>query len=347
LLSAIGDGAMGSVYRAGRIGLDREVAVKFIDSRIARDASFRRRFEVELRAMGRLKHPNCVSVIDYGVEALPYLVMEMVEGQSLRSLLGGGPLPAPRALAITSQLLAGLAHAHAKGIVHRDIKPENILLENVIGVPGDCVRIVDFGLAKLLDGASSLTLGSLLGSPHYMPPEQMRPGDIDERVDIYSTGIVMFEMLTGRKPFDGPNIGDVLLAQKQQPPPSLASAAPGLTASPALERVIQRALEKYPGARFRSALDMQRAIAALPDVGRSNGVAPAGGDVRTSRAGPPSPHPGDADASLVPRGKSGWPRLAAGQAGQAGIVRALRWAARLLRDQARAVARAVRKRLNA
>jgi serine/threonine-protein kinase len=222
-------------------------------------------------------------------------------------------------------VLAGLAHAHAKGIVHRDIKPENILLESVIGVPGDCVRIVDFGLAKLLDGASSLTLGSLLGSPHYMPPEQMRPGDIDERVDIYSTGIVLFEMLTGRKPFDGPNIGDVLLAQKQQPPPSLASAAPGLAASPALERVIQRALEKYPGARFRSALDMQRAIGGLPEVGRDHGHGVA--VVRPAGAEPPPPPP----AGPTSGSASGWTSSLTSRAvfSWRALVRAvrLRWAA--------------------
>jgi eukaryotic-like serine/threonine-protein kinase len=263
---------MGSVYRAGRIGLEREVAVKFIDSRIARDPDFRRRFEQELRAMGRLKHPNCVSVIDYGFESLPYLVMELVDGQSLRALLGVGAVPPRRALAITRQLLAGLAHAHAKGIIHRDVKPENVLLERVIGVPDDYVRIVDFGLAKLLDGASSVTHGKVLGSPHYMPPEQMRAGDIDARMDIYSTGIVLFEMLTGRRPFEGANIGEVLLAQKQQTAPPLSKAAPGLAPSPALERLVQRALEKYPGDRFRSALDMQKAIEALPELGGGNGV---------------------------------------------------------------------------
>ena len=325
---------MGSVYRAGRIGLEREVAVKFIDSRIARDASFRKRFELELQAMGRLKHPNCVSVIDYGLEALPYLVMEMVEGQSLRSLLTAGPLPAPRALAIAGQLLAGLAHAHGKGIVHRDIKPENVLLEEVVGVSGDFVRIVDFGLAKLLDGASSLTLGTLLGSPHYMPPEQMRAGDIDERVDIYSTGIVLFEMLTGRRPFEGSNIGDVLLAQKHEPAPPLAKVAPGVQISPALERVIQRALEKYPGARFRSALDMKRAIEKVPELGRPEAAA----EIRTASV--PPPHPGP--SSLVPSEGPGRRATAARM-----LLVPLRTAGLRLLDHARTLARAVRRRLSA
>jgi serine/threonine-protein kinase len=326
LLSAIGDGAMGSVYRAGRIGLDRDVAVKFIDSRIARDADFRKRFELELRAMGRLRHPNCVSVIDYGFESLPYLVMELVEGQSLRALLGAGPVRPRRALAITGQLLAGLAHAHARGIIHRDVKPENILLESVVGVAGDYVRIVDFGLAKLLDGASSVTLGKVLGSPHYMPPEQMRAGDIDARMDIYSTGIVLFEMLTGRRPFEGSNIGDVLLAQKQQPAPPLSQAAPGLAPSPALERLVQRALEKYPGDRFRTALDMQRAIEALPELGGGNGVS----EIDTPHAQPP-PRPAAAGAAI-------------GRVRSGGSLRA---AFRLLRRHSWALARALRKRLSA
>jgi serine/threonine protein kinase len=332
LLSAIGDGAMGSVYRAGRIGLEREVAVKFIDSRIARDDSFRQRFEVELRAMGRLKHPHCVSVIDHGFESLPYLVMEMVEGQSLRTLLNDGPLPPRRALAITRQLLAGLAHAHAKGIVHRDVKPENILLEQVVGVPGDWVRIVDFGLAKLLDGASALTLGKLLGSPHYMPPEQMRAGEIDARVDVYSTGIVLFEMLAGRRPFEGANIGDVLLAQKQQPAPPLGQVAPALRPSPALERLIQRAMEKYPGDRFRTALDMQRALDTLPELG---GDASAPGPGEALPVGPPV-MPGN---HLAPaRGRA---------AIAARALVSLRTALRSLRDHAWALARALRKRLSA
>jgi serine/threonine protein kinase len=266
LLSAIGDGAMGTVYRAERIGLDRKVAVKFIDSAIARDPSFVKRFQNELRAMGRLAHPNCVSVLDYGFESLPYMVMDMVEGTSLRSTLASGPLPPRRALSIACQLLAGLAHAHSKGIVHRDIKPENILLEQAVGLTGDHVRIVDFGLAKLLDSASKLTLGKLLGSPHYMPPEQMREGEIDERVDIYTTGIVMFEMLTGRKPFDGASIGDVFLAQKQQPPPPFEKVAPNLRVSPVLERVVRRAMAKSPAARFSTALEMKAAIEAVPDL---------------------------------------------------------------------------------
>jgi serine/threonine-protein kinase len=267
-----------------------------------------------------------VSVIDYGFESLPYLVMELVEGQSLRALLGAGPVRPRRALAITGQLLAGLAHAHARGIIHRDVKPENILLESVVGVAGDYVRIVDFGLAKLLDGASSVTLGKVLGSPHYMPPEQMRAGDIDARMDIYSTGIVLFEMLTGRRPFEGSNIGEVLLAQKQQPAPPLSRAAPGLAASPALQRLVQRALEKYPGDRFRPALDLQRAIESLPELGGGNGVS----EIHTPHAQPP-PQPAAAGAAI----------------GRVRPRASLRAAFRLLRRQSWALARALRKRISA
>jgi eukaryotic-like serine/threonine-protein kinase len=313
LLSVVGDGAMGSVYRAERIGLERQVAVKFIDSAIARDPSFVKRFEVELRAMGRLSHPNCISVIDYGFEALPYFVMELVEGRSLRSLLAGGRLPPQRALGIALQLLAGLAHAHSKGVVHRDVKPENVLLEAALGVSGDCVRIVDFGLAKLLDSASKLTLGTLLGSPHYMPPEQLTAGEIDPRADIYTTGIVLFEMLTGARPFDGPSLGDVLLAQKQDLPPSFDKLAPGLQVSPALERVVRRALEKAPGARFRSALEMKAALEALPEMAAAAGAAairpPASeaANTQAAQAGGGGATPGRGErprAALVRRGRA-------------------------------------------
>ena len=186
---------MGTVHRGERLGLGRPVAIKFLHASVARDPILARRFEVEARAMSRLSHPNCVSIIDFGVDGLPYLVMDLVDGVPLRTLLDQGRLAPARAISIARQVLAGLGCAHGHGIIHRDIKPENILVEQTAG-PEDHVCILDFGLAKFLDDGSKLTVGLCVGTPHYMAPEQMVEGPVDERVDIYTTGIVLYEMLT-------------------------------------------------------------------------------------------------------------------------------------------------------
>src|SRR5262245_3941783 len=150
ILAPIAEGSMGTVYRAERVQLGRQVAVKFLHPGLARDANLVKRFDVEARAMSRLAHPNCVSVIDFGVADVPYVVIDLLHGRSLRDVLIEGPVAVPRALRVMRQLLSALAHAHAQGIVHRDIKPENILIEEGPGLV-DHVRVLDFGLAKLVD----------------------------------------------------------------------------------------------------------------------------------------------------------------------------------------------------
>jgi serine/threonine protein kinase len=276
LIAALGEGAMGSVFRGERVGLGRPVAIKFLHPVAASDPSMLKRFEVEARAMARLAHPNCVSVIDFGVEGLPYLVIELAAGVSLRTIIDDGPLETRRALALIQQVLAALVHAHARGIVHRDIKPENVIVEPIAGTEVEHVRVLDFGLAKLLDGAAKLTMGLVLGTPHYMPPEQMGDAEIDARADIYTTGIVLFEMLTAQRPFDGATMAEVFLAQKEATAPALSAAAPDRRFSPALETLVRRALEKAPADRFPSAEVMLRALQALPEMGLPNArVAPA------------------------------------------------------------------------
>jgi serine/threonine-protein kinase len=215
--------------------------------------------------MSRLGHPNCVSVIDFGVDGVPYLVMDLVEGRALRVVLADGPLPVRRARGIARQLLAALAHAHAQEIIHRDIKPENILLGEAVGFE-DHVRILDFGLAKLLDNSQQLTVGMALGTPSYMAPEQMREGPVDARVDLYGVGLVLYEMLTGQKAFDAPSTAEILLKQRHQPPPPFSQAAPGVAVPAALEALVMRALEKDPGARFASALAMREALEACAEA---------------------------------------------------------------------------------
>jgi hypothetical protein len=277
LLAPIARGGMGSVYRGERLGLERPGAIKFLHAAVARDPELVKRFEVEARAMSRLCHPNCVSVIDYGVDGLPYLVMDLVEGVELRSLLDEGRLPPRRAISIAQQVLAGLEFAHAQGVIHRDVKPENILIEQRPGLE-DHVRLLDFGLAKLVDGGSKATLGVCLGTPSYMAPEQMDETPVDERVDIYTSGVVLYEMLTGKKPFDGRDIAQIFLQQLESPPPPFRQALPDVALPAELERVAMRALAKSPADRFASALEMRE---ALGRVGQGLEAGPTGAPDRT------------------------------------------------------------------
>ncbi len=265
ILSKIASGAMGVVYRGERVQLGRPVAVKFLHPWIAAQKAFLGRFENEARAMSRLAHPHCVSVIDFGVDGAPYLVMEFVTGRTLRDLMQEGPIPVARAMKIVQQLLSGLAHAHAQGIVHRDLKPENLILTAEDGLQ-DHLRILDFGLAKLRDGPA-MTAGLAVGTPSYMSPEQSGgPGDVDARSDLYAVGVLLFEILVGRKPFQSENVGELIYMHRERPPPRLHEAAPEGGYSPALEAAVDRALAKMPQDRFSSAADFAAALAATPEA---------------------------------------------------------------------------------
>jgi len=191
----------------------------------------------------------------------------------LRSVIDQDRLPPRRAISIAQQILAGLEFAHAQGVIHRDVKPENILIEQRPGLE-DHVRLLDFGLAKLVDGASKATLGMCLGTPSYMAPEQMDETPVDERVDIYTTGVVLYEMLTGKKPFDGRDVAQIFLQQLESAPPPFRQALPEVTLPAELERVVMRALAKSPADRFSSALEMRE---ALGRVGQGLQAAPSGG----------------------------------------------------------------------
>ena len=290
ILSKLASGAMGIVYKGERIELGRSVAVKFLHPWIAAQKAFLDRFGNEAKAMSRLLHPNCVSVIDFGVEGSPYLVMDFVTGRTLREVLQDGPLPAARAFRITQQILAGLAYAHAQGIVHRDLKPENLILSDEPGLE-EHLRILDFGLAKLRDGPA-MTAGLAVGTPSYMSPEQSgAPGDIDARTDIYTVGIVLFELLSGKKPFVSENVGEIILMHRESPPPPLRRAIPGAGYSLELELLVQKAMAKRPEDRFQSAVEMASALAALSE---------ARGAVAAKPAAAPRPPPGrPADATTI------------------------------------------------
>jgi eukaryotic-like serine/threonine-protein kinase len=267
LVSArLAEGAMAVVYRGERIGLKRQVAIKFLHESYASSEDGLRRFEVEARAMSRLTHPNCVAVTDFGVDnGAPYLVMDFVTGSSLRDVLEGDIRLRPaRAVAIVRQVLAGLTHAHGQGIVHRDVKPENIILSPVEG-HGEHVRILDFGLAKLRD-ENSVTSGLAVGTPGYMAPEQTVGERVDERADVYATGIILFELMAGRKPFQAESPFDVMRMHREAPIPPLSAAAPGVTISTELEDVVRRALTKSRAERFATAGAFLEALEATPEV---------------------------------------------------------------------------------
>ncbi len=260
----LGEGGMGLVYRGERVQLRRPVAIKFLHSPYADSAKFVARFQREARAMSMLSHPYCVSVLDFGVHEEPYIVMDFVTGSTLREVLDHERLSAQRALRITRQILIGLAHAHGQGVIHRDIKPGNIMLGEATGL-ADHVRIFDFGLAKLHDpelhGEASMAM--IVGTPAYMAPEQARAEAVDQRADLYSAGVVLFEMLTGQKPFAGETVYQILVQQRDQAPPRLRALAPHLSAE--LEAVLATALEKDPAARYQTAPEFAAALEGTPE----------------------------------------------------------------------------------
>jgi len=255
---------MGVVYRAERLKLGRIVAVKVLHESFPEQLASRKRFEIEAMAMAKLEHPHCASVLDVGLhDDTPYVVMDFFVGESLAALIAGGPVPIPRAIEIMRQVLSGLSHAHELGIIHRDIKPANILLTQKSGL-GDYVKIVDFGLARLKEGSANLTTGMAIGTPSYMAPEQIRGKTIDHRVDLYSCGVLLFELLTRRVPFHSERDVAIEVVTKHLgcPPPRLDEALPGHDFG-ALEAVIARALEKSADDRYSSAADFVAALDAI------------------------------------------------------------------------------------
>jgi serine/threonine-protein kinase len=264
----LAEGGMGVVYKGERLCLGRPVAIKFLLEHFSKDPQVLVRFEREARAMSQLSHPNCVSVIDFGIEDAPYIVMDFVSGKTLRSLLDEGPVPVGRGLHIVKQLLAALSHAHKQGIIHRDIKPGNVMLSEATGM-GDHVRVFDFGLAMLLASNANTDVSSAriaLGTPAYMSPEQTYGSKVDARSDIYSTGLVLFELLTGRKVFISDSPQDLMGMHRELPPPSLTAASDGTVFSEELEAVVARALAKKPEDRFETVRDFADALLAVPEI---------------------------------------------------------------------------------
>ena len=267
ILSSIGAGGMGEVFRARDTRLDREVALKVLPTSVAADVDRLRRFEQEARASAALDHPNILVVHDVGSDnGVPYVISELLEGHTLRHSLDGGALPARKATDYAAQIASGLAAAHDRGIVHRDLKPENVFVTK-----DGRAKILDFGLAKLVapsSGASQATAlqtdpGMVLGTAGYMSPEQLRGEDVDARSDIFSLGAMLYEMYAGRRAFAGRSAVETMSAILKEDPPELG---PVKGVSPAIERVIRRCLEKNPLERFQSARDVMFALDALSNV---------------------------------------------------------------------------------
>src|SRR6266511_2324994 len=263
LESKIGFGGMGTVYRASRLLIGDWAAVKVLHPDQMADPQAVERFRREAQTAARLKHPNVVAVYDFGVssEGLNYQVMELAEGESLRSLVERqGTLAETSVAEIIRQVCAALDEAHRQGIVHRDIKPENILVQTITG--GLHVKVLDFGIAALRDvKAGRLTrTGALVGTPQYMSPEHCLGEELDGRSDIYSLGIVLFEMLTSVVPFDSPTPTAIVVKHVNDPPPAPRALNPKI--SPAVESVALRALEKRRDARPQTAGEMARELIA-------------------------------------------------------------------------------------
>lgn len=259
IIERLAQGGMGVVYRAERVPVGKPVAIKFLHSVYAEDAPSVARFERETRVLSKLAHPNCVSVIDFGLDDAPYLVMDFAGGVTLRSLIDRGPLPLTDVAAILRQVLAALAHAHAHGIIHRDIKPANIMISDEIGT-GRHVRLLDFGLARLASSSSVTQSSVAIGTPSYMAPEQTLGGEVDARTDLYQVGVVLFEMLTGERLFVAEDTHALLEMHRTARVPRLSEVTPRLETKPGLDELVQRALAKAPAQRFQSAMEMAEAL---------------------------------------------------------------------------------------
>ena len=288
IVALLGAGGMGEVYRARDSRLKREVAIKVLPQALSLDADRLRRFEQEALATAALNHPNILAVFDIGTnEGSPYVVSELLEGETLRERTRSGPIAVRKALDYALQIAHGLAAAHEKGIIHRDLKPENLFITR-----DGRVKILDFGLAKLTQAESGshtslatatqgTEAGVVLGTAGYMSPEQVRGKPLDPRSDIFSFGAILYEMLAGKRAFHGDTPADTMSSILKEDPPELNQT--NGTVSPALERIVQHCLEKNPEARFHSASDIAFDLEHLSGIsGSATKVAPVE-DVRPRR----------------------------------------------------------------
>jgi eukaryotic-like serine/threonine-protein kinase len=272
IIAPIGAGGMGEVYRARDTRLGRDVALKILPESFARDADRLRRFKQEAQAVAALNHPNILAIFDVSyVEGAPFLVSELLEGESLRAALDHGPIRQGKIVEYAVQIANGLAAAHDKGVVHRDLKPENLFV-----CRDDRIKILDFGLAKLSvgaedDGLNGATMtsartaaGVVMGTASYMAPEQVRGESVDARTDMFAFGAVLFEMVSRKRAFQRDTAAETMTAILREDLPEITDVQPPI--APALERIIRRCLEKKPDHRFQSAKDLAFALEALSQI---------------------------------------------------------------------------------
>jgi serine/threonine-protein kinase len=265
IIEPIGHGGMGIVFRALHVDLNRRVALKILNPELVSDPTALGRFRREARALGAISHPNAVSVMDFGVteDGLAFLVMELLEGRTLRQILREAPIPLHRAARILTQVCGAVAEAHRCGVIHRDLKPDNIML---VGPDGEAetAKVLDFGIAKLRStsrvSARLTAHDTVVGTPHYMAPEACERGEFTPASDVYALAIILYEMIAGVAPFDGANALDVAVRQVNDPPPALRTYRQDIPAE--IEHVVMRSLAKAPGKRHASAADLADQFAA-------------------------------------------------------------------------------------
>ena len=262
---ALAAGGMGTVYRARHLQMDRPVAIKFLRQRLVEDEAARIRFLTEARAAVKLRHPNAVSVTDFGQtsEGCVYIVMELLEGRTLREILGReAPLETARAISIMLQASDAVAAAHEAGIIHRDLKPSNILITQSADQPA-VVKVLDFGNATFSadddeDATSVMQTNSVIGTPRYMSPEQHNGNELTPAADVYSLGVILYEMLTGMVPFSGSTPAEIAQKHANAPPHSPREIVAAIPED--VERIVLHALEKQPAERFANAAEFRREL---------------------------------------------------------------------------------------
>ncbi len=356
LLRTLGEGGMGVVYEAEHMTMHRRAAIKVLRSELVRDDQAIRRFFNEARATNEVRHPGIVQIYDCGTreDGSPWLIMELLEGETLSRRIGRvGAMPAAEVIVLGAQAASVLEATHRAGIIHRDLKPDNLfIVNNQETESGERVKVLDFGIAKLTSTATAKSMhtqtGMLMGTPLYMSPEQCRgTSQVDARSDIYSFGLILYQMTSGELPFMSEGMGELFDMQMNRPPPPLESKVPGV--NPALSAAIERALRKDPAERFQTMGEVQRALLAALSVASPSAarpgprprvatpiaaVPPAAERSAPSKAARAMPASGtttlsagatEMDTLTVPRSRMGRPLgIAAGLLVVAGVVLAVR-----------------------